>query len=233
MNDVMIEVENLHKSFVLHLQGGTRIPVLAGAALTVSRGECVLLDGASGSGKSTLLRCLYGNYRPQSGRVLVRDGVERVDIVTAPPRRVLALRRDVIGFISQFLRAVPRVAARDVVAEPLVDRGVAAEAARERADELLERLRIPSRLRGLPPATFSGGEQQRVNIARGLIAGHPVLLVDEPTASLDEENRAVVIELLREARDQGAAIVGIFHDRAVRDALCTRRYAIADARDAA
>ncbi len=135
---------------------------------------------------------------------------------------MLKLRRDVIGYVSQFLRAIPRVGALDVVAEPLQQRGIDRNVARERAAALLERLNLPRRLWELPPATFSGGEQQRVNIARGLIGGHPILLLDEPTASLDADNRTVVIELIREALAEGRCLIGIFHDEAVRDAVATR-----------
>ena len=111
----------------------------------------------------------------------------------APARaRCSRVRRDTIGYVSQFLRTVPRVSALDVVAEPLVARGVDRDAARDRARELLARLNLPERLWALPPATFSGGEQQRVNIARGFITDHPILLLDEPTASLDANNREVV-----------------------------------------
>ncbi|MCY1372091.1 Alpha-D-ribose 1-methylphosphonate 5-triphosphate synthase subunit PhnL [compost metagenome] len=152
----------------------------------------------------------------------MRSGDQWVELVGAPEQRILALRRDVIGYVSQFLRVIPRVAALDVVAEPLRAAGVDAETARARAAALLQRLNVPARLWGLAPATFSGGEQQRVNIARGFIARHPVLLLDEPTASLDADNRKVVIELIHEARAEGRCLLGIFHDEEVRDAVATK-----------
>ncbi|WP_211099132.1 phosphonate C-P lyase system protein PhnL [Azospirillum sp. TSO22-1] len=219
---VMIEVESLSKTYVLHTQGGVEIPVFAGAALTVGTGECVTLHGPSGTGKSTLLRCLYGNCKPDSGAIRVRHGDTAVDIAAAAPRVVIEVRRRTLGYVSQFLRAIPRVPALDVVAEPLRALGVDAEAARVRAGELLSRLRIPERLWHLAPATFSGGEQQRVNIARGFAAKHPILLLDEPTASLDARNRAVVIDLIGEAKAEGTALVGVFHDDEVREAVSTR-----------
>ncbi|PWC44337.1 phosphonate ABC transporter ATP-binding protein [Azospirillum sp. TSO22-1] len=218
----MIEVESLSKTYVLHTQGGVEIPVFAGAALTVGTGECVTLHGPSGTGKSTLLRCLYGNCKPDSGAIRVRHGDTAVDIAAAAPRVVIEVRRRTLGYVSQFLRAIPRVPALDVVAEPLRALGVDAEAARVRAGELLSRLRIPERLWHLAPATFSGGEQQRVNIARGFAAKHPILLLDEPTASLDARNRAVVIDLIGEAKAEGTALVGVFHDDEVREAVSTR-----------
>jgi alpha-D-ribose 1-methylphosphonate 5-triphosphate diphosphatase len=212
----------LRKTFTLHNQGGLELPVLDGADLAVAAGECVVLNGPSGVGKSTLLRALYGNYLLQGGHILVRHQDQVVDMASAPPRVVLDVRRRTIGFVSQFLRVIPRVTTVDLVMEPMRRLGVEPEAARERALALLESLAIPRRLWALPPATFSGGEQQRVNIARGLIAELPILLLDEPTAALDGTNRDAVIELIIAARERGTAIVGIFHDEAVRDAVATR-----------
>ncbi|WP_456280315.1 phosphonate C-P lyase system protein PhnL [Cupriavidus sp. JZ107] len=222
----LIEVRGLGKMFTLHNQGGIRLPVLQSIDFDAARGECLVLSGRSGTGKSTLLRCLYGNYLATEGSIRLRDtsaqGAPWVELTDAPEQRVLKLRRDVIGYVSQFLRAIPRVGALDVVAEPLQQRGIDRNVARERAAALLERLNLPRRLWDLPPATFSGGEQQRVNIARGMIGGHPILLLDEPTASLDADNRTVVIELIREALAEGRCLIGIFHGEAVRDAVATR-----------
>lgn len=218
----LIEVRGLGKMFTLHNQGGIRLPVLQGVDFEAGPGDCLVLAGPSGTGKSTLLRCLYGNYLATEGSIRVRDGADWVELTGAPEQRILRLRRDVIGYVSQFLRVIPRVATLDVVAEPLRERGVDAGQARDRAAELLARLNVPQRLWNLPPATFSGGEQQRVNIARGFIGGHPVLLLDEPTASLDADNRAVVVALIREAVAAGRCLVGIFHDEAVRDQVATR-----------
>jgi len=217
-----IEVSGLDKGFTLHLRGGVHLSVLDGFTLQVEVGECVALRGPSGAGKSTVLRCLYGNYLPDRGTVSVRDGEAMVDIATAGPREILALRRSTLGYVSQFLRVVPRIGALDLVMEPARERGLDAEAARERAVTLLERLHIPELFWDLPPATFSGGEQQRINIARGLVGEHPILLLDEPTASLDAANRASVVELIKLAKARGATVVGIFHDREVRDAVADR-----------
>ena len=214
----MIQIENLSKSFTLHNQGAAVILVLEGATVDVAPGECVALTGASGSGKSTLMRMIYGNYLSQSGRILV-DGV---DVASAEPREILALRRSVLGYVSQFLRVLPRVPTLDVVSEPLRATGVPADQARARARDLLERLNIPQRLWALSPTTFSGGEQQRVNIARGFAFAYPALLLDEPTASLDVTNREVVLTMIEEAKARGTAIVGIFHDEAARNRVCDR-----------
>jgi alpha-D-ribose 1-methylphosphonate 5-triphosphate synthase subunit PhnL len=223
----------LAKGFTLHLRGGVRIPVLADVRLTVHTEECVVLSGPSGAGKTTLMRSLYGNYRTDIGRILIRHNGGMIDIATADPRTILAVRRETLGYVSQFLRVVPRVPALDVVAEVLTTRGTPVETARWRAADLLLRLNIPRRLHALPPVTFSGGEQQRVNVARGLIADYPVLLLDEPTASLDAENRAVVVAMIQEAKARGTAIVAICHDAAVRDAIADRLFPLAPLKDAA
>lgn len=214
----MIHVENLAKNFVLHNQGGVAIPVLAGASFAVAPGECVALIGESGAGKSTVMRILYGNYLAQGGSVRIGG----LDITQAEPREILALRRETLGYVSQFLRVVPRVPTLEVVAEPLLALGRPEDEAMARARDLLTRLRIPERLWALSPTTFSGGEQQRVNIARGFAHRYPALLLDEPTASLDATNRETVLRLIEEAKAGGAAIVGIFHDLEARARVADR-----------
>lgn len=214
----MITVTDLGKSFTLHNQNSAVIPVLEGANFSVAAGECVALTGESGAGKSTVMRILYGNYLAQAGRVVVNG----LDITTATPREILTLRREVLGYVSQFLRVVPRVPTLEVVAEPLLSLGVAEDEAQARAADLLTRLRIPERLWSLSPTTFSGGEQQRVNIARGFAHRYPVSLLDEPTASLDAQNRETVLSLIEEAKAEGAAIVGIFHDLEARERVADR-----------
>ena len=218
----MIAVESVGKTFVLHNQGGAELEVLDEVDLVIEKGEAVVFSGPSGTGKSTLLRILFGNYRPTRGRVLVRHQGEMVDIVAAPPRVLLDVRRQTLGWVSQFLRVIPRVPTLDLVAEPLVARGLDRAAARRRASAMLDRVRLPARLWPLAPQTFSGGEQQRVNIARSFVDPAPILLLDEPTASLDAANRDIVVELVSQARRGGATIVGIFHDEAVRSRIATR-----------
>ncbi len=217
-----LRVSGLTKSFVIHAHGDLALPVLRDVTLAVSPGECLALVGPSGAGKSTLLRSLYGNYRPDAGSIRIGHGDGWVEMVRAAPRTVLDVRRRTLGFVSQFLRVIPRVGTLDVVAEPALRHGMGRAEARRRAESLLARLNVPVRLWSLPPATFSGGEQQRINIARSLIVDYPILLLDEPTASLDPANRDGVVELIRQRRDDGTAIVGIFHDPAVRDLLANR-----------
>ncbi len=214
----MIDLNNVSKTFTLHNQGSAVIEVLNDVTLSVAAGECVALTGASGAGKSTLMRMIYGNYMAQAGEIRIGD----VDLVQAEPREIIAVRREVLGYVSQFLRVVPRVQTLDVVAEPLRAVGVSADAAQARAQALLSQLNIPERLWTLSPTTFSGGEQQRVNIARGFAHAYPAMLLDEPTASLDATNREVVLTLIEEAKARGAAIIGIFHDEAARARVCDR-----------
>jgi alpha-D-ribose 1-methylphosphonate 5-triphosphate synthase subunit PhnL len=215
-------VSEVSKSFTMHLRGGIVLPVVSNVSFSLRAGECAVLGGPSGAGKSSILKMLYGNYGADRGQIIVAHGGTLVDLATASPRAVIAVRRDTIGYVSQFLRTVPRVSALDVVAEPLTARGIEREAARTRAALLLDRLNLPERLWQLAPATFSGGEQQRVNIARGFITDHPVLLLDEPTASLDAANRQVVIDMIGEKKAAGTALLGIFHDQDVRDAVADR-----------
>ena len=215
-------VSEVFKSFTMHLRDGIELPVVRDVNFSVCGGECVVLGGPSGIGKSSILKMLYGNYAVDAGQIVVDHRGQLIDLATASPRTVLSVRRDTIGYVSQFLSVIPRVPVLDVVAEPLVIRGLEADAARGAAAELLARLNLPERLWSLPPATFSGGEQQRVNIARGFITRHPVLLLDEPTASLDARNRAVVIEMIAEKKSAGVGLLGIFHDEEVREAVADR-----------
>ncbi len=222
----LIIVEDLAKTFTLHNAGGTVIPVFEHLFLEASPGECVVLSGESGVGKSTLMRSLFGNYVPTRGSVRVLHKGAYVDITGASPQVILDIRRRTLGYVSQFLRVIPRIPTLRLVMEPLLENGVSIEEAEACARALLSDLRLPERLWTLPPSTFSGGEQQRVNIARSFIRRYPVLLLDEPTASLDAENRAIVVQLIRDALSEGAAMIGIFHDEDVRDAVATRLFPV-------
>jgi alpha-D-ribose 1-methylphosphonate 5-triphosphate synthase subunit PhnL len=218
----MIEISNAEKTFTMHLQGGVELPVVRGVSFHVKAGECVVLSGPSGAGKSSILKMMFGNYHCDGGSIGIRHEGAQIDLAKAEPRQILSVRRATIGYVSQFLRAVPRVATIDVVAEPLLVNGLTRPEARERAGALLRRLNIPERLWALPPSTFSGGEQQRVNIARGFISDFPILLLDEPTASLDAVNRAVVVDLIDAKKGAGVAMVAIVHDDEIRELIADR-----------
>jgi alpha-D-ribose 1-methylphosphonate 5-triphosphate synthase subunit PhnL len=218
----MIRLDAVTKTFVMHLRDGARLPVVAGVSFTVGRGECAVLGGPSGTGKSSILKMIYGNYRADGGRIEINGPAGWRDIARASPRAVLSLRTSTIGYVSQFLRVIPRIGALDIVAASARETGLDEPAARARAITLLEMLNVPERLWSLPPATFSGGEQQRINIARGFAAERPILLLDEPTASLDAANRAAVVSLIDARKKAGAAVLGIFHDEDVRDRVADR-----------
>jgi alpha-D-ribose 1-methylphosphonate 5-triphosphate synthase subunit PhnL len=218
----ILSVEDLGKTFTLHLHEARQLPVISGMSFEVYPGECVVLGGPSGIGKSSILKMIYGNYLAQSGNVLIRHGGRLIDVVAASPADVMALRKEVMGYVSQFLRVIPRVPTLKVVAETARERGQDEQAANYLAAAMLTRLNIPERLWSLPPATFSGGEQQRVNIARGFCGRHPLMILDEPTASLDAGNRKAVVDLIKERKQAGTAFVGIFHDEDVRDAVADR-----------
>jgi alpha-D-ribose 1-methylphosphonate 5-triphosphate synthase subunit PhnL len=217
-----LQVNNLYKSFTLHQQGGIELVVLEGVSLTVNAGECISLTGPSGSGKSTFMRCLYGNYHANGGEIWIERDTDRVNLIELEPHELLALRRTTIGYVSQFLRVIPRVPALQVAAEPLLELGIEAEVAEKTVRELFDRLKLPERLWQLSPTTFSGGEKQRVNVARALVVDYPILLLDEPTSALDTANREVVVELLEERKARGCSLIGIFHDEEVRSRLCNR-----------
>ena len=231
----ILSVRDLSKDFTLHLHGGARLPVVSGVSFDVHAGECVALGGPSGAGKSSILKMIYGSYLAGSGSVLLRHDGAMADITQADPRAVLAMRQRSMGYVSQFLRVIPRVPARAVVAEPARAAGLGPKEAEDCAAHLLQRLNLPERLWCLPPSTFSGGEQQRVNIARGFAGSHGLLILDEPTASLDTANRDAVIALMTARKAAGTAMVGIFHDADVRARIADRVIDIAafSAREAA
>ena len=218
----LLELKSVSKSFTLHLQNSAHLPAVAPLNLSVKKGECVVLQGPSGAGKSSVLKMIYGSYRCKHGAIFVDDGRQILNIATALPREILQLRRDVIGYVSQFLRVIPRVSTLEIITTASENQGVANNEALEKAKNLLRRLNIAERLWILPPATFSGGEQQRINIARGFIGNHTILLLDEPTASLDKENRAIVAELIAEKKKAGVAVLGIFHDEDARTRVADR-----------
>lgn len=220
----MVKLRNVGKSFTLHVQGSVNIPVFENLDLEVAAGECVALLGPSGAGKSSLMRMIYANYTCPAGEILVRHGDNWVDMAAGDAHLILDVRRQTLGYVSQFLRVIPRVSTLNVVMEPLLTTGVSEADANVQAQAILQRLNIPRRLWSLSPMTFSGGEQQRVNLARGFVQQRPIMLLDEPTASLDPENRRVVLDLINEARANGAAIIGIFQDADARRQLSSREF---------
>jgi alpha-D-ribose 1-methylphosphonate 5-triphosphate synthase subunit PhnL len=210
----VISVENLSKSFILHILGEKRIEACRDVSFSVPQGGFLGLSGPSGAGKSTVLKCIYRTYLPGGGEVWYDSATSgRVNLAALPDREVIDIRTREMGYVSQFLKVIPRVSALDVVMEPILARNrVTRDEARQRAGGLLERLRIPSHLFDAYPATFSGGEQQRINIAHAVSWKPRLLLLDEPTASLDRDSVGVVLEILKELRKEGTTMIGIFHD---------------------
>lgn len=224
----LLKVKAIYKGFTLHNQGGVYLPVLNGISLDVQKGEGVALSGKSGSGKSTFMRSLYGNYRVDRGSIWIKHRQNWLDLTQLQPHELIEVRQRTIGYVSQFLRVIPRVPALEIAAEPLLELGENKTAACEKVKGLFSRLNLPERLWNLSPTTFSGGEKQRVNIARALSVDYPILLLDEPTSALDESNSEAAIQLLKERQAQGAALIGIFHDEDIRNRLCTRELIFGD-----
>jgi len=216
----LLRVENLEKRVVSHTLGSKEILGFAAVSFAVPAGTALGLSGPSGYGKSSVLKCIYRTYLASAGTITY-DAAGRgpVELVRLPENEILALRQGELGYVTQFLSVLPRVAALDVVAEPLVGGGMPRPEAREQARALLRRLKIDDCLHDAFPATFSGGEKQRVNLARAVIRPRRLLLLDEPTASLDLEAMGVVIELLSEIKARGTTLIAIFHDRSIMDRL--------------
>lgn len=227
----LLAVSDLQKDFVLHVLGGKRVVALRGLSFVVEAGAFVGILGPSGGGKSTLLKCLYRTYLASHGSIAYErtDGTT-VDLASADDEEIIALRGAEIGYVSQFLRPTPRVTAVDLVARPLIGRGADREEARGQAAALLRRLALPDDLLDGYPVLFSGGEQQRVNIARALIAPPRLLLLDEPTSALDAANQETVLTLLRETHAAGTTIIGTFHDLDVIRRLADRYLHVRDGR---
>lgn len=224
----MIRVEKLSKSFHIHILGHKVIRGCGQVSFSAKIGDFLGLSGASGAGKSTVLKCIYRTYLPTSGAIYFESGIYgTVNLTEIPEHMILEIRSREIGYVSQFLNVIPRVSAMDIVAEPLMRKnGLSPEKAKKRAGELLERLQIPSNLFDTYPATFSGGEQQRINLARSFIWKPRLLLLDEPTASLDHDSVSVVLEILGELRKNGSTMIGIFHDSALMESVTDRIYRV-------
>jgi alpha-D-ribose 1-methylphosphonate 5-triphosphate synthase subunit PhnL len=208
----ILEVEDLHKEFTLHILNGRTIRALDSVSFEIEEGEIVGLTGKSGSGKSTLMKCIHRTYLPSGGRVMMHTSQAPVDLASADEHEVLAVRKSEMTYCSQFLQAIPRVPAVEVVSEHLLRRGGRRDESLALARDCFARLGLPEELWDAYPSTFSGGEQQRINICRAIISKPRLLLVDEPTASLDAKTKDAVIDMILELRAQGAAIILITHD---------------------
>lgn len=213
MHTPLLAVRDLHKSFVLHLIDGQVIDPVQRVSFTVDTHQHFLIWGRSGIGKTSILKCIYRTYIVTSGTIhydSAQFGV--IDLANTPERTVLQLRESEIGYCSQFLKVLPRVSALDIISEPLRRKGMPREHAYEIAKQWLTDLHIAPRLWNASPVTFSGGEQQRINLGRAFIASPRLLLLDEPTASLDGNSKQIVVQLIRNALANHTAVVTVSHD---------------------
>lgn len=222
---IRLEVKDLHKTFNVHTQGGIEVKGFEKINFEVKQGEFLSLFGPSGAGKSSILKTLFRTYTTTKGNIVFhRDNGSSIDVASATESTILDLRKSEIGYVSQFLQILPRISAVDVVSQQLIFKGESEKSSREKAKEMLSYLSIREELFDLSPLTFSGGEQQRVNIAKGIIAPKSLLLLDEPTASLDKTNTFKVIDKLEALKKDGVAMVGIFHDLEAMNKISDRIY---------
>jgi alpha-D-ribose 1-methylphosphonate 5-triphosphate synthase subunit PhnL len=226
----VLSIEGLSKTFDMHVLGDTEVIGLEDVSFDVHEGEFLAVVGESGSGKSSLLKCLYRTYDPTAGRVVYHGGTDDIDLATCGDRTVMELRGETIGYTSQFLDEIPRVPAVDVVARPLIEQGTDGVTARKQATELLAALQVPAELWEAYPATFSGGERQRVNLAQALAPKPDLLLLDEPTSALDPETRRAAIDLLGSYLGDETTVVGVFHNTDVVDSVADRVVALDNGR---
>jgi alpha-D-ribose 1-methylphosphonate 5-triphosphate synthase subunit PhnL len=227
----LLEIVKLRKQFRLHILNGKTIAALDDVSFDVDEGEILALTGKSGSGKSTLMKCIYRTYLSDSGQIVYHSANRRsIDLATATEHEVLQIRKTEMTYCSQFLQVIPRVPALDVVASGLITRGYTGGDARQITSECFERLGLPRELWDAYPSTFSGGEQQRVNIARAIISRPRILLVDEPTASLDVKTKDAVIEMILELKSSGTSIILITHDEYSLRQMADRSLSLEDGR---
>jgi alpha-D-ribose 1-methylphosphonate 5-triphosphate synthase subunit PhnL len=219
----ILEVNDLSKVFHLHILNNKRIEALKQINFTMKEGEIIGLTGKSGSGKSSLMKCIYRTYLASTGEIIYGSRAGQVDLVKATDHEVIELRKNEITYCSQFLSVIPRVPAVDVVCENLFSIEKDKEVARLKAKEMLESLGLPFELWDAFPVTFSGGEQQRINVARAIIAEPRFLLIDEPTASLDQKTKDVVIDLILDLKRNGTSVLCISHDEYTLNRLVDRR----------
>lgn len=221
----MLNVEGLSKEFVMHIRDDAKIEGFSDVSLSLTDGALIAVTGPSGVGKSSLLKCIYRTYTPTGGHVYYTTaGCNEVDLATAEPREIIRLRNKEIGYVSQFFSVIPRVSALDILIQTQTAVGVSPSGARAKSADYLERVGIPERLWDMYPATFSGGEKQRLNIANALITRPRLLLLDEPTASLDVRSKEWVMRLILDLKKEGTAMIGVFHDEIAIRILADARY---------
>ena len=226
MSEALLAIEGLGKSFTIH-QLDKRIKACEGIDIRVAPGQFIGITGRSGSGKSTILKLIYRSYLPEAGRALyLSDRFGLIDLFLASDRQMLYLRRREIGYVSQFLNLVPRTTARESIEHAALEVGMDSGRAREESERMLRHFELGEELWDSYASTFSGGEKLRLNVARAMVKHPRLLLLDEPTASLDELSKARVRELIQRLKAEGTTMLGIFHDLKFMDGLCDREYSM-------
>lgn len=224
----LLEIDGLRKDFTI-FHADKCIHSCRDVRLKLAQGAFAGIVGRSGAGKSTVLRCIYRTYLPTAGHIWYRSArFGRVDLARADERTILALRREELGYVSQFLSIMPRVTTREHVANALLSSGAEPGAAGGEAARMLDYFRLPKPLWDIYPNTFSGGERLRLNLAHAMVKKPRLLLLDEPTASLDEQSKLLVKDILLSLKGGGTTMLGIFHDLAFMDGVCDETYRLAD-----
>lgn len=222
--EYILEIQNLEKTFTMH-QNQRTIHACQGISFALKKGEFIGITGKSGSGKSTILKGIYRTNKPQGGSIWYQSqAYGRVDLCTIEDRQMINLRRHEIGYVSQFLSIMPRTTAREIIEHAVVEMGRSKEQAQQEAQRMLKHFDLDPSLWDMYPNTFSGGEKLRLNIAAAMVKKPRLLLLDEPTASLDQASKVKVRELIEQLKQEGTTMLGIFHDLAFMDGLCDREY---------
>ncbi|MDI3477710.1 MAG: alpha-D-ribose 1-methylphosphonate 5-triphosphate synthase subunit PhnL [Epulopiscium sp.] len=220
----IIKIENLSKFFELH-NLGKYIKACQNISFTLHEGEFIGITGKSGSGKSTILKCIYRTYLPKGGCIWYRSKLYGViNLAKASDRQIIHLRKKEIGYVSQFLNVMPRTTAREIVQKAVLDIGYDIDYAKEEAENMLSHFELDQELWDTYPNTFSGGEKLRLNIASAMVKKPRLLLLDEPTASLDNESKKLVKVLLEKLKAKGTSMIGIFHDLEFMEGVCDREF---------
>jgi alpha-D-ribose 1-methylphosphonate 5-triphosphate synthase subunit PhnL len=224
----LLKIENLSKNFYLHNLGKV-IHSCENVSFSLEKGQFAGIIGRSGAGKSTILKCINRTYLPLRGEILYdseRFGL--VNLAEASDREMLYLRKYEIGNVSQFLNVMPRTTAKEHVAGALLEMGENAAHAGQEAAKMLEFFRLPVNLWDVYPNTFSGGERLRLNLARAMVKRPRLLLLDEPTASLDNKTKQLVKEMLLQLKNGNTSMIGIFHDLEFMDGVCDHVFSLTE-----
>lgn len=224
----ILTIKNLAKNFYLH-NPGLEIKSCQDINLSLERGQFIGIVGLSGAGKSTILKCINRSYLPMQGEIIYdSEAFGKIDLAAATEREMLYLRRQEIGYVSQFLNVMPRTTAKEHVMSALLDMGEDVGVAEAAAIEMLTYFKLPQTLWDLYPATFSGGERLRLNLAHAMVKKPRLLLLDEPTASLDNKTKILVKDMMKMLKEKNTSMIGIFHDLEFMEGICDQVFNISE-----